>query len=208
MWRTAPTTHHPSLTVSGDEGARQRSPGPDRVPGFGISGSIPPMGTLGAPDLLGMEAADARLIARMSELHIQVVFHPTEEALCGRVMVQDPAPGATLRPGGTVVITVGAPPTVLVPDLRGGEEAEMLAVLQDAGLRPGRRVARRSDSIPEGHIVRTRPRAGSSVPRGTRLTYIVATRRPPRAKHARRHEKRVRARRLPDGSFLSLPLGE
>jgi serine/threonine-protein kinase len=123
-------------------------------------------------------------------------------------VAQDPAPGVLLAPGDTVTITVGARPAVVVPDVRGGEEAEMLAVLRDAGLRPERRVARRSDRIPEGHIVRTRPRAGSSVPYGTKVTCVVATPRPLHGKRARRQERRVRVRRLPDGSFLSLPSDE
>ena len=208
MWRTAPTTHDLGPTVSGDEGARHPSPGPVQVPQPDIPGSTRPLGTLTAPDLRGMAAQDARRIGHMSDLHVLVSSHATEEALWGRVVAQDPAPGATLSPGDTVTITVGKRPTVLVPDVRGGEEDEMLGVLREAGLRPEQRVTRRSDSIPEGHIVRTRPRAGSSVPHGTKVTYIVATPRQLHGKQSRRHEKRARVRRLPDGSFLSLPSDE
>jgi serine/threonine-protein kinase len=173
------------------------------VPQPDLVGDTQPRGTLSAPDLRGMAAHDARRIGRMSELYVLVTDRPTEEALWGRVVAQDPAPGVALRPGDPMTITVGARPAVEVPDVRGGEEAEMLAVLRDAGLRPERRVARRSHSVPEGHIVRTRPRAGATVPRGTKVTYVVATPRPVHGGRARRHEKR--ARRLPDGTFLSLP---
>jgi serine/threonine-protein kinase len=155
-----------------------------------------------------MAAPDARRIGRMSDLHVLVSRHTTTEALWGRVVAQDPVPGVALRPGDTLSITVGERPGVLVPDVRGIEEAEMLAVLRDAGLRPERRVVRRSDRVPEGHIVRTRPRAGATVPHGTQVTYVVATPRPLRAARARRHEQRVRARRLPDGSFTRLPFDE
>lgn len=202
MWRSAPTTHDLGSTLSGDEEARRPSP---RSMQISTPGSTPPLGTLSAPDLRGMDATGARLIGRLSELRIQVDAHPTEEALWGRVVAQDPAPGDTLVPGDTVTITVGARPTVLVPDVRGGDETEMLAVLRDTGLRPERRVTRRSSSMPEGHIVRTRPRAGSLVPQGTRVTYVVATPRSPHGRGAKRHQKRTRSSRLPEASFLSLP---
>ena len=144
----------------------------------------------------------------MSELRVLVTAHTAQQALWDRVVGQDPAPGVSMRPGDSLTITVGARPAVEVPDVRGGEEAEMLAVLREAGLRPEHRVARRSDSVQEGHIVRTRPRAGSTVAHGTKVTYIVATTRPAHEKQGRRREKHVRLRRRPDGSFLSLPLDE
>jgi beta-lactam-binding protein with PASTA domain len=202
MWRTFPLVHEGEPVVSEEEGV---GPPPIAATERELDDVMQPPGTLGAPDLRGMLSPDARRIGRMSELQVWVVTHPTTEALWGRVVAQDPAPGVALRPGDTVTITVGARPAVVVPDVRGGEEAEMLAVLRDAGLRPERRVARRSDNVPGGHIVRTRPRAGAAVPHGTAVTYVVATPRPLHGKQDRRHERRVRARRLPDGSFLTLP---
>ena len=203
MWRTVPTTDDPGSTVSGDGEGPPLSAGPVPVPLPDRQDPTEPLGTLAAPDLRGMAAPDARRIARMSDLHVVVSTHATEEALWDRVVAQEPAPGVALRPGDTVMIKVGERPTVLVPDVRGGEETEMLVVLRDAGLRPARRVPRRSDSVPEGHVVRTRPRAGSSVPQGTKVTYIVATPRPVHGKRARRHEERVRLRHRPDGSHPS-----
>ena len=207
MWRTAPTTHDLGLTMSENDEIGHTPPEPVQPPASIPTGSTQPPGTFTAPDLRGMASQEARLIGRMSDLHISVDSHPTEEALWDRVVAQDPVPGAALRPGDTLTITVGERSTVLVPDVRGGEEDVMLDVLRDAGLRPERRVTRRSDSVPDGHVVRTRPRAGSSVPLGTKVTYVVATPRP-HGKQARRHERRIRASRLPDGSFLSLPADE
>lgn len=208
MWRTAPTTYDPGMPVSEREEAVRPSPAPALALGPAATGSVVPPRALTAPDLRGMAAPEARLIGRMSDLVIWAEPHTTEEALWGRVVAQEPVPGATLTPGDTLTITVGARPTVLVPDVRGGEEDKMLATLREAGLRPERRVMRRSDRVPEGHIVRTRPRAGSSVPHGTKVTYIVATPRPVHGKQARHNDKRARVSRLPDGSFLSLPTDE
>jgi len=208
MWRTAPTTHEPVMPVSESEEVGQPSPEPAQALQPASSSSAQPPGTLSAPDFRGMATPEARLIGRMSDLDIRVDTHTTEEALWGRVVAQDPVPGAVLRPGDALTITVGERPTVLVPDVCGGEEDEMLAVLREAGLRPERRVTRRSERIPEGHVVRTRPRSGSLVPHGTKVTYVVATPRPLHGKQARRHEKRLRVSRLPDDSFLSLPSDE
>ena len=208
MWRTLPHVQAVDPGMPDEDGARRPAivAMPDHEPDLDASSRL--RGTLGAPDLRGMAEHDARRIGRMSELRVLVTAHTAQPALWDRVVAQDPAPGVSMRPGESLTITIGARPTVEVPDVRGGEEAESLAMLRDAGLRPEHRVARRSDSVQEGHIVRTRPRAGTTVPHGTKVTYIVATARPLHGRQARRQEKRVRLRRHPDGSSLSLPLDE
>jgi beta-lactam-binding protein with PASTA domain len=204
MWRTLPPMHdvHPGMPGDGAGRPPSGAIAPARPD---PAGSAQPPGTLNAPDLRGMSVRDALRIGRMAELQVQVTTHPAERALWDRVVAQDPAPDVAMSPGEAVTITVGARPAVQIPDLRGRDEEEVVAILRDAGLRPDRRLARRSNSIPEGHIVRTRPRAGSTVPQGTSVAYVVATSRPLHTKHARRHERRARAHGLPDGSFLSLP---
>ena len=51
------------------------------------------------------------------------------------------------------------------------------------GLTPGRRGEDYADGVDAGHIVRTRPRNGSSVPMGSTVDYVVASSagRPPDA---------------------------
>ena len=184
MWRTLPPLHDGDPGMPEDDGARRPAFAAMTVQEPDLDGAAQLRGTLSAPDLRGMAAHDARRTGRMSELRMLVTAHTAQQALWDRVVAQDPAPGVLMRPGDSLTITVGARPTVEVPDVRGGEESEMLAVLRDAGLRPEHRVARRSDSVQEGHIVRTRPRAGTAVPYGTKVTYVVATPRPLHGKQA------------------------
>jgi len=157
------------------------------------------------PDLVGLPSTEARRLARQSRLTLDVLEHGTSEGLWGCVLEQDPAPGALLDDAKVVAITVGARPKVTVPDLRGRGEEEALSMLREAGLGAARRNARRSDRVPDGCIVRTRPRAGASLPMGSRVAYVVATGVRDVDRSHKRDRRRARASRLPDGSFLSLP---
>ena len=116
---------------------------------------------------------------------------------------QRPAPDTLAGPDGSVIITVGAHPRVAVPDIRGRDEDDALSVLREAGLGADRRAARRSDRVPEGHVVRTRPRAGTEVATGTRISYVVAAGPRDVAHGGRRRDRRSRrVARMSDGSFL------
>ena len=116
---------------------------------------------------------------------------------------QRPAPDTLAGPDGSVIITVGAHPRVAVPDIRGRDEDDALSVLREAGLGADRRAARRSDRVLEGHVVRTRPRAGTEVATGTRISYVVAAGPRDVAHGGRRRDRRSRrVARMSDGSFL------
>ena len=157
------------------------------------------------PDLVGLPSTEARRLGRQSRLTLEVLERGTSEGLWGRVLEQDPAPGVALDDSAVVAITVGARPHVTVPDLRGRGEEEALSILREAGLGAARRNARRSDRVPDGCIVRTRPRAGASLPVGSRVSYVVATGMRDVDRSHKRDQRRARVGRLPDGSFLSLP---
>jgi serine/threonine-protein kinase len=157
------------------------------------------------PDLVGLPSTEARRLARQSRFTLEVLERGTSEGLWGCVLEQAPVPGASLDDSTAVSITVGARPHVTVPDLRGREEEEALSMLREAGLGAARRNARRSDRVPDGCIVRTRPRAGASLPMGSRVSYVVATGTREVDSSHKRVQRRARVGRLPDGSFLSLP---
>lgn len=174
-------------------------------PGLTAVDAAPDTGPTVTPDLAGLSASDARRVARLAGLHIAVEERPAPDDRWGRVLGQDPAAGTNSTRGDVVTLIVGGRPHVLVPELRGRDEAEAVAALHTLGLTPERRATRRSDKVPEGHLLRTRPRPGTEVPVGSRVAYVLAA--GPRAKSGGgRHERqRVRAGRLRDGSFMTLP---
>lgn len=155
------------------------------------------------PDLVGLPSTDARRLARAARLAATVEERVSSEGLWGRVLEQDPVPGATGAPEGVVTLFVGARPRVPVPDIRGRDEDEALSMLREVGLGADRRAARRSDRVPEGCVVRTRPRAGTEVAIGSHVSYVVAA--GPTETTVRGHKRdrtTARATRLADGSFL------
>ncbi len=156
------------------------------------------------PELVGLPSTEVRRLARQQQFALEVEETGTNEGQWGRVLEQDPPPGVALDASTVVVITVGARPSVTVPDVRGREEEEALSMLREAGLGAARRIARRSDRVPDGCIVRTRPRAGVDIPLGSRVSYVVATGLRD-AGRSHKRDRRTRVGRLPDGSFLSLP---
>ena len=192
MWRTFPTMHRGYLPL----------PEAIEQPLSARHGDVE------APDLVGMTAQDARRIARLAEFGVIVEDRPVDVGLRGRVLSQKPAAGEYAEPGDIMTITVGARPDVKVPDVRGVEGQEAVALIRDAGLFPSRRVLRRSNDVPQGHVVRTRPRAGAEVPVGARVAYVIAAPSRPNGTHARRDAKRVRTQRLPGGAFLTMPESE
>lgn len=201
MWRTTPTLTDQRSPLPEDSSlppAGGAHPAPDPAPA-----STP--GSVVVPDLVGMHLHDAREDARLAELELVADERPSDRAFRGRIIRQEPQPGASVRPGEAVRVVVGARPGVLVPDVRGLDEHESVAILQAARLFPSRRVVRRSGSVPQGQIIRTRPRSGTEVPVGTRVTLVVAAAPRPRASSVRQ-DRRSRSRRSVDAGF-SYPEG-
>lgn len=203
MWRTAPTFSGPGQPVPANPGF-----GGPGMAGTRLDPAQPRAGSLPAPDFVGMTPQDARRYARFAEVRLVVEERPTDSGLRGRVFRQEPAPGADVQPGDCVTAFVGARPLVAVPDVSGIDEPEALATLRAAGLTPSRRALRRSSSVPVGHVVRTRPRAGSMVAVGTRIAYVVAVAPRPKRAQARRESRRGRDRWLAEGAFMTMPAGE
>jgi hypothetical protein len=72
-------------------------------------------------------------------------------------------------------LQIGSGLDVVVADMRGYAESAAVAMMWSEGLTPGRRGEDYADGVAAGHIVRTRPPTGSSVPMGTPVDYVVAS---------------------------------
>ena len=191
MWRHFPPVFGGRSAVPAERSA---------PPSAELPASIPP-----APvtDLVGLPSTDARRLARAARLAVTVADRPSSQGLWGRVLAQDPEPGALDAPDGIVVLTVGARARVPVPDVRGRDEDEALWILREAGLGAARRAIRRSDRVPEGCVVRTRPRAGADVAAGSCISYVIAASQPDDRRSSRKRGRRgAHVARLADGSFL------
>jgi eukaryotic-like serine/threonine-protein kinase len=80
---------------------------------------------------------------------------------------------APRRPASAVSPATSSPQ--LVPVVAGATRAEAIERLHHAGMQPGtiRRV--RSDKVPEGHAIGTRPPAGETLRPGQRVTLVIST---------------------------------
>ena len=130
---------------------------------------------LPAPPFQGLLLDDARRLAARYDLELDVTHEETADVDPDTVLRQDPAEGVAVMPGDTVqVVVAAAVATVDIPDLRLRTEDDALAALLDIGLKPGARSDIYSANVPEGRVVRTNPKAGTSVPRDTVVDYALS----------------------------------
>jgi serine/threonine-protein kinase len=126
------------------------------------------------PDFVGRREAGALTLAGRRGVVLEITYHETDEVEAGRVLEQFPEALTAVPAGTTVQVTVATQvETVVVPDVHGISEANAVMQLEKSGLRPGER-STVPDLLPEGYIVSTDPRAGSSVTRGAEIGYTVS----------------------------------
>jgi len=124
---------------------------------------------LPVPDLRGRAQADAesQLKAAGFTTKAQPVFSDTVAA--GTVVDQSPVGGTAGRRSAVTLTVSKGPDVTQVPDLRGRGKDEAQALLQAQGLQ-GRPI-----DLPDGggQVVTQSPAAGSTVPRGSTVTYYI-----------------------------------
>lgn len=94
----------------------------------------------------------------------------------GAVIRQEPLPGAEVKAGDPVdlVISLG-PELVVVPDVKGKDQASAEQEIGDAGLMVGNIIRESSSSVPEGSVIRQTPAEGASVGPGSRVDLVVSS---------------------------------
>ncbi len=81
-----------------------------------------------APTLLGMDLNEAEVVAKRSDVGL-IVVNPEDPASlvapAGLVAVQDPLPGATMKRGDLIAVSLAAPaPEIVVPEVAGVTRGE------------------------------------------------------------------------------------
>lgn len=144
-------------------------------PGDALATSARPATTpLPAPDLVGLETAEARSAARALGLRLSFVVWETKIGPWGMVLEQQPTPGTPVRRGTRLHVVVSARPLVRVPDLRGWSEEAADETLRRLGFVRLSNATRADEALPDGHVASTVPAGGALVAYGSVVTLNVA----------------------------------
>jgi eukaryotic-like serine/threonine-protein kinase len=149
--------------------------------GGGTSTATPTPALVEVPGLVGMLLPDAQRLADQSGLTLTVgAYRQTDSAPESTIIEQSPTGGSQIQRGSLVSVIVATQrATVPVPDLRLRTEAELVAILTEADLVPGGRLEAHDPDVPATLVVRTNPRSGVEVARGTLVDYIISLGPPP-----------------------------
>jgi beta-lactam-binding protein with PASTA domain len=126
------------------------------------------------PRVVGKQVLAARATLERAGFEVREVRAPSPEEI-GQVVDQDPNPGVEADKGSTVTLEVSqGPGDVRVPSVENLPERLAIKELNDAGLKAN--VDRESsDTVREGLAIRTVPREGAEVQRGTRVRLLVSS---------------------------------
>ncbi|HEX2231863.1 MAG TPA: Stk1 family PASTA domain-containing Ser/Thr kinase [Thermoleophilaceae bacterium] len=126
------------------------------------------------PRVVGKQVLEARDRLERAGFEVREVRAPSPEEI-GEVVDQDPDPGEEADEGSTVTLEVSSGPgEVRVPSVENLPERLAIKELQDADLKAT--VDREaSETVREGLAIRTVPRGGAEVQRGTRVKLFVSS---------------------------------
>jgi serine/threonine-protein kinase len=126
------------------------------------------------PNLVGRDASDAADVAHRRGLEIAFVPRESDDVPRDEVISQDPAAGERVKEGSTITTVISAGKgQVPVPAVEGQSEDDAVSALQDAGFKTKVETAF-SDSVPEGDVISTSPKGGTSATKGRTVTVTVS----------------------------------
>jgi serine/threonine-protein kinase len=128
---------------------------------------------------LSQSAATSRL--EKAGLHVRVAAPAYSDTVAkGKVMATDPGAGDRVHDGGTVTITISkGVEQYAVPDLAGRPVAEAQKALAGIKMDVPAPVQAWSETVPEGHVISTSPKAGTVLRPGTAVRITVSKGRQP-----------------------------
>lgn len=135
-----------------------------------------PLQRVEVPDVLGRTPTEALAILAASNLVLDADRTDySEDYPDGQIMATDPAPADRIRTGGTILATVSkGPERYDVPKLKGLTVDEADVALAAVNLELGVPTEVFDDKVKDGDIVRSTPKAGTSVKPGTAVAIEVS----------------------------------
>ncbi|MDR7253833.1 serine/threonine-protein kinase [Nocardioides sp. BE266] len=134
-----------------------------------------------APAVLGLDEAAAT--ARLEKAGLEAEAGDpaySENVAAGLVIATDPKPGGKVLDGGTVSLTLSlGPERYDVPQLKGQTEDQAQDALAATNLDFGKSVGRWSEKVPEGQVIRTSPKAGTTLKPGATVDLVLSKGRKP-----------------------------
>ena len=132
------------------------------------------------PSVKGMPQAQATDAITAANLRVGSISEAYDDkAELGTVVSTSPKVGASVKPGTSVDLVVSkGPQPVPVPGVEGLRLGAARSALDDAGLRADV-TEKFSDSVPDGVVISVKPKAGSVVDSGTRVSLVVSKGPPP-----------------------------
>jgi beta-lactam-binding protein with PASTA domain/predicted Ser/Thr protein kinase len=125
------------------------------------------------PRVTGKQLVEARAVMERAGFEVQTERVQSAQPF-DQVLDQDPNPGVKADVGSKVTLEVsGGPGTVLVPPVEHLTEVQAVHELQRAGLK-ATTDAEFSDKVKKGIAIRTVPKEGSEVTKGTRVRVLVS----------------------------------
>ncbi|WP_239021809.1 Stk1 family PASTA domain-containing Ser/Thr kinase [Nocardioides jishulii] len=133
------------------------------------------------PSVLGMDRAAAVEALEAAGLEVEVGDPSySEDVPVDDVVSTDPGPGDRVLPGDTVVLSLSrGPERYDVPKLSGLSVDEAQAALERMKLEFGRQVDRYHETVPEGQVISSNPKAGATLRPGTAVNVVVSKGREP-----------------------------
>ncbi|MGE5575613.1 MAG: Stk1 family PASTA domain-containing Ser/Thr kinase [Syntrophothermus sp.] len=130
------------------------------------------------PDLVGKTVREAKVDINQAGLSLGLEQQEySAEVEEGRIIRQDPEPGARLERGMTVDITVSkgpAPDQVIVPDFVGQPYGKVVTQLAALGLTPGRVFEQAAGDFRPGIVIDQYPRPNTPVAAGSPVDFVIS----------------------------------
>jgi serine/threonine-protein kinase len=129
-----------------------------------------------APPMVNMTKAQAELYAKQNGFDLIYADGQYSETVPkDTVMAQDPKEGDRLVKGGELTLTLSlGKERFPVPDVAGVELSAAQGALEQANLKLKQGTKKYSDTIPEGSVISSDPKAGTELKRGDTVTVTVS----------------------------------